>query len=75
MTTGYFKMSFWKKIVKTLIFRTGNIFEKFTFLTPSLHLHISHERTIIDHIKYIISEITLSNNSKAYEVLILLLLW
>ena len=75
MATGYFKMSFQKKKVKTLILRTCNIFEKLAFLPPSLHLHISHERAIIDHIKYIILEITLSNNSKAYEVSILLLLW
>ena len=37
----------------------------FCLLPFPLHWHISHERAITDHIKYIISESTISKDSKS----------
>ena len=57
ITTGYSKINFRK-----------NTFWK--FLPLLIHWPISHERAIIDHIKYTFFESAISKDSKIYEVLI-----
>ena len=72
MTTGYSKMSFWKKLLKPQFsdfqqkcnfFKIFKCFYDFPF--NDIYPMISHKGTIIDHIKHIFSESAVSKDSKS----------